>query len=117
MWEILTWKRIRSMAITRKIPTPKATVPARTKSGTAGTCRVSTCRSGSANVNARPSRKLTRTISQRFRDSVSFAPISSPIGITAMSAPRVMAPMPRMSRTIAGRKSTSVPDGRGARVK
>ena len=88
-----------------------------TASGTAGTCRASTCRSGSAIVTMAPMRKQMTATAISFHLPPSLRPICSPMGIMAMSAPREKNPIPTMSIAAPNRKSSSVPIGIGARVK
>ena len=112
----MTLKRVRSMARTRKKPTPAATVRIRTRSGMAGTCRARTVRSGSATVTITPMAKKTRTTRAMFRVRVSREPMASPMGIIAISAPREKRPIPTISSTAPARKRSSVPMGIGIRV-
>ena len=95
--------RMRRKLSTRNSPTPAATVKISTRSGTAGVCLASTARSGSATVTSTPMRKQPARMSHSLRVRVRWVPTSSPMGIMAMSAPRVKKPMPRMSRAAPAR--------------
>ena len=108
---------MRSMAITRKTPTPTATAPTSTALGTPGTCSASTCRSGSDTVTMTPIRKPTITTTHSFRERVMAAPTRSPMGVMAVSAPRENRAMPRITITAPIRKASSVSVGMGAAVK
>ena len=92
-------KIILNIATTRNNPTPIATVNIKTILGTDGTCCARTVRSGSATVIAVPTNKLIKIISHILRDFVIADPTYSPIGIIAVSAPRVNSPIPRISIT------------------
>ena len=109
-------KRVRSMAIIRKKPTPKATVKIRTWSGMAGTCRARTVRSGSAMVTMTPMAKKTSITSPIRRVRVRREPRASPRGIMAISAPNENSPIPTISSTAPARKSRKVPMGMGMRT-
>ena len=112
-----TRNRMRSRATTRKAPTPTATAPISTGPGTLGTCSASTWRSGSEMVTTTPIKKLTATTTQSFRDRVIWTPTRSPMGVMAISAPRVKRPMPAISRTAPIKKASSVSVGTGEMVK
>ena len=103
--------------MTRNTPTPKATAPIRTAFGIFGTWFASTCRSGSEIVIMMPSKKLTNTISQTFLDLVMQLPTFVPIGVIAVSAPKVKNAMPTISSTAPIKKETSILLGIGATVK
>ena len=105
------------MAMTKKMPTPSATVPISAALGIFGTWLASTCRSGSEMVMMTPSKKLTNTIIQTFRDFVIQLPTFVPIGVIAVSAPRVKKAIPAISRTAPIKKETSMLLGIGATVK
>ena len=109
--------RMRSMAITRKMPTPTATAPTRMALGTPGTCWASTCRSGSDTVTMTPIKKPTPATTQSLRERVIAAPTRSPMGVMAVSAPRENRAMPRMTITAPIRNASSVSVGMGATVK
>ena len=89
-----TLKSMRSSATIRNSPTPMATAIISTMLGTPGTCSASTCRSGSATVISIPSMKPTSATSHILRERVSALPTYSPIGVMAMSVPRVNSPIP-----------------------
>ena len=91
-------KRMRSRAMTRKTPTPRATDQMMTLLGMEGTCSARTCRSGSATVMSTPMRKLRSTMTEIFREEVISLPTYSPRGIMDISEPMVKRPMPRISR-------------------
>ena len=99
--------------MTRKTPTPPATVMISIKSETASTCPANTCRSGSAIVVIRPSKKQTGTAKESLRSRVICFPTPSPIGIMAMSAPREKSPIPTIKSTAPTRKSISISAGMG----
>ena len=113
-----TLNRVRSMEATRNSPTPTATERMITMSGTAGTWRASTWRSGSATVTMAPRKKQTAaTPTSLIFPPPNIRPIWSPMGIMAMSAPREKNPMPTISMPAPSRNSSSVPMGMGASVK
>ena len=66
---------VRSIDITKNSPTPAATVMIMTISGTAGTCRANTCRSGSAIVTVTPIKKQISAIKHRLFELPSLRPI------------------------------------------
>lgn len=105
------------MAITRKIPTPSATAPIITGLDILGTWFARTCRSGSEIVIRTPSKKLTKTIIHSLRDLVMHAPTLFPIGVIAVSAPRVKNAIPTISIAAPKAKDTSILFGMGVIVK
>ena len=88
-----------------------------TRFGTDGTCSASTCRSGSEIVMIAPSKKEPPITSHSFLDRVSPAPIRSPIGVIASSAPSVKNIIPASSSTAPIKNSVKSPVGSGAIVK
>ena len=114
MYEIGILKRMRSFAITRKIPTPIATVNIRTRLGMAETWPASTCKSGSATVMITPKIKQTAIESQTFLVRESSTPMPSPMGIMDISTPKVKKPMPTIRSTAPNKNSVSVPGVSGA---
>ena len=76
-----------------------------TRSGTPGVCPARTDRSGSAMVMITPIIKQEMAIMPSLFDLASRAPTFSPMGIMAISAPRVKKPMPMMSRNAPIRNS------------
>ena len=111
------FSRLRTAASTRNTPTPTATVTIIVRSGTAGTCLASTCRSGSATVMATPISRQTAISPPTFLDLASWPPMASPMGIMAISAPREKKPIPTISITAPMRNIIMVPTGSGASVK
>ena len=109
--------RVRSIDTTKNSPTPAATDKIITISGTAGTCRASTCRSGSAMVTTAPIKKQIAATPASFQPPPSLRPIWSPMGIMAMSAPSEKKPIPTISMPAPSKNSTIVPLGMGASVK
>ena len=89
--------RIRSRAMTRKTPTPRATDQMITLFSIAGTWPARTCRSGSATVMMTPMRKLMPTMTHTFLERVISLPTASPRGIMDISDPRENRPMPTIS--------------------
>ena len=71
MCDSLIRKMVRSMATTKKSPTPTATVKISTMSGTAGTWVAKTFRSGSAMVMTVPIKRPIPMIKRRFLERVS----------------------------------------------
>ena len=82
-----------------------------------GTWVAKTWRSGSETVTTTPIRKLTETTTQSFRDPAIWDPACSPMGVMAVSAPRVKNPMPTMSSTAPAKKARRMSTGSGARVR
>ena len=74
---------------------------------TALTCPASTDKSGSATVISRPITKQTPSRMPSFRDLVRPSPIYCPIGVIAISAPRLNRLIPRMSRISAPANTAS----------
>ena len=99
--------RIRSIHIAMNNPTPAPTVTSRTLLLICGTVSARTCRSGSATVMAKPSRKLTPRISGIFFVRVSAVPILLPMGVMDCSAPSENSPIPTTSITAPIRKHSS----------
>ena len=108
---------MRKSPSTKKTPTPTATEKIRTLFGKAGTCAASTVRSGSAMVTTAPIRRAAMTRKGRLRFSDSRAPTSSPIGVMAISEPRVKSVMPTMSIAALRANKSTVGPFRGAMVK
>jgi hypothetical protein len=104
------------MPITRKIPTPTDTVEIKTNAGMEGVCSPSTCKSGSATEIMNPITNVTVIIRNNFELFVSLTPTPSPLGIIAISAPRVKKPIPMISRAAPARNIMMVPEGMGART-
>ena len=101
-------KMIFSTESRRNIPTPMPTAKiSAVPFITAETCSASTERSGSATVIRRPIRKATERRSLMLLDFVRPAPICSPIGVIARSAPRLNIPIPRIRKRAQTRKTTS----------
>ena len=107
---------MRKKATMRNTPTPTATVMMSVMSGTAGTWRASTCRSGSATVTAMPMARHTPMMRNVLFDWESFCPMAWPMGIMATSAPRVKRPVPAMRSAAPRMKRSNVPMGMGAIV-
>ena len=97
--------RIRSRAMTRNTPTPRATDQMMTLFSMAGTWLARTCRSGSATVMITPIRKLMATMTHTFLERVISLPTASPRGIMDISEPRENSPMPTISRRLPTRKA------------
>ena len=96
------WKTILTTPRNRNRPTPRPTVKISSVPFiTALTCSASTDRSGSATVISTPIRKQTDSRMPSFLDLVSPSPMYCPIGVMAMSAPRLKRLMPTISRTAA----------------
>ena len=108
---------MRKRAATKNRPTPAATKEISGLSGTAGTCRASTWRSGSATVMSTPITSAVIINNFRFLERVSCAPIRSPMGIMDRSAPRENRHIPTISKTSPTKKEPNVPPGMGAMVK
>ena len=108
---------MRSMAITRKSPTPADTAPIMTPFGMFGTCCASTCRSGSEIVIITPTRRLTRIIIHSFLERETDEPMCSPMGVIARSVPSVNRPIPSMSIIVPITKDISMLFGTGIIVK
>ena len=98
---------MRSMHTAMNSPTPTPTVISSTLLLMCGTVSASTCRSGSATVMAKPSKKLTPRMSGRLRVFVSAVPILLPMGVIDCSAPSEKSPMPTVSSTASSRKHSS----------
>ena len=116
MWERLQPKRERRNASARKKPTPAATVRMSTMSGTAGVCLARTCRSGSATVAMAPMMIHAMTMTGSFFALASCAPTFSPMGIMAISTPRVKNPIPIIRKAAPARNSISGSRGMGVMV-
>ena len=108
---------IRRSATTRKIPTPVATARMITMLGTAGTCSARTCRSGSDTVMIKPRTKPRITITHSFLERVMLLPTRSPMGVMAISAPRVKNIIPITSITAPIIYSSIMPGEMGTMVK
>lgn len=116
-----TWARgnlckVRKIAIIKNTPTPIAIVSISTIFGILGTWSASTCKSGSEIVTAVPIMILTRHIRLIFPDFTSRIPVSSPIGIIAISLPSEKNPIPIVSITAPNRNSMIISNGIGAIV-
>ena len=116
-WESLIRSSIRSMATTRKKPTPTATARINVMLGMPGTCSAKTWRSGSDMVMKIPTSRLTSTIIHTLRDLVTAEPTWFPMGVMARSVPRVKSPIPRISITAPRTKPISRSLGTGEMVK
>ena len=77
----------------------------------------STCRSGSLIVIIKPSRKATTSIRATFLLLVNRAPIRSPIGPIAISAPLENSIMPTMTNTPPSKNANNTLVGTGATVR
>lgn len=100
---------MRSMATTRKTPTPMPTATISVHGSTSPlTSSARICRSGSAIVMMSPSRKLTSAMSHIFFDAVRRAPILLPMGSIAISAPMLNSPIPTTSANTPMTNSTTV---------
>ncbi|OPZ76258.1 MAG: hypothetical protein BWY78_01426 [Alphaproteobacteria bacterium ADurb.Bin438] len=95
--ESLILRKILKTESNKNKPTPKATDKIIIMFGTFGTCSANTCKSGSDIVTTVPIKKLINKIDQSFLDFVKAAPINSPIGIIAISAPIINIPIPKIS--------------------
>ena len=78
-----------------------------------GTWVASTVRSGSATVTSTPTRKNTAAIRDTRLLRASFRPNASPMGIMAMSAPKVIRPIPTTRSTAPAKNSSNVSRGTG----
>ena len=86
----------------KKIPTPRPTVTINKVVLlfiTSFTCCASTDKSGSATVIKTPITKQTSNASQIFLVLISDDPICSPIGLIAISAPKLNKPIPTIKKT------------------
>ena len=93
------WKTIFTTPISRRIPTPTPTVPISSVPFiTAFTWSARTVRSGSAMVIRSPIAKPTERRMPIFLEAVSPWPMYWPIGVIAISAPRLKRPIPITSR-------------------
>ena len=102
------WKTILSTAISRNNPTPTPTVTISSVPFiTALTCPARTARSGSATVISNPITKLMDSRMPIFLDLVRPSPMYCPIGVIAISAPRLNRLMPTISRAAAPAKTAS----------
>ena len=102
------WNRILMTATSRNRPTPSPTAAMRTVPFmTAPTWPARTERSGSATVMRRPITKQTLSRMPSFLDLVRPSPMCCPIGVIAMSAPRLKRLMPATRRRAAPAKTTS----------
>jgi hypothetical protein len=111
-----TFHTVRRTDTTRNSPTPAATVQMSTGFGIPGTWVASTVRSGSATVTRTPTRKNTAAIRDTRLLRASFRPKASPIGIMAISAPRVNSPIPTTRSTAPAKNSSRVSRDTGAAV-
>ena len=85
-------------------------------SGTAGVCLARTCRSGSATVTMAPMMIHAMTMTGSFVALASCAPTFSPMGIMAISTPRVKNPIPIIRKAAPARNSISGSRGMGVMV-
>ena len=99
---------IRSSAITRNSPTPPATARIRIIFGTDGTWLARTCKSGSDIVIINPSKNEIKITSHSFLLLVILVPIRSPIGVIAISAPRVKNIIPAINSTAPIKKQSKI---------
>ena len=109
-------KSVRKKDRARNAPTPQATERISTISGTEGIWWASTFRSGSAMVIMAPMKKHSSAMIPSFLNLAMRLPTCSPMGIMAMSAPRVKKPMPIISRHAPARNSVSGARGMGVTV-
>ena len=108
---------IRSSAIARKMPTPKATERIRIILGTDGTCCARTCRSGSEMVMIKPNKKDRAITADSFLVRVMQLPTRSPIGVMDISAPNVKNIIPVIRRTAPSKKHSRILGEMGAMLK
>ena len=85
--------------------------------GMAGTWLASTCKSGSATVMMKPSKKASTTTTHSFLLPVMAEPTRSPMGVMESSAPRVKNIIPTRMSTVPTKKQSRMPEGMGAMEK
>ena len=112
---------IRSIPITKKIPTPTEMVKVRIRFISAlpersATCPAKICKSGSEMVTKIPMRKLTSAISQILFDFARYVPILEPIVCIDISAPMVKSDKPKTRQRTPNKKSRKIPGSIGVSV-
>ena len=119
--ERLILNRIRSIPMTKKMPTPTEMVRVRMSIISAfpersATCFANICRSGSEMVTKIPIRKLTSAINHILFDFARYAPIFEPIVCIDISAPMVNSDNPKIKQATPNTKSKKMPGSMGVSV-
>ena len=112
---------MRSIPITKKMPTPTEMVKVRIRFISAlpersATCPAKICRSGSEMVTKIPMRKLTKAMSQILFDFARYVPILEPIVCIDISAPMVKSDKPKIKNATPNKKSRKMPGSIGVSV-
>ena len=100
---------MRSIATSKKMPTPTETVNIKSIFGTSDTWLARICRSGSEIVTSTPITKLIKAMSQVFPDFTRYAPTFAPMVCIDISAPIVNMESPNTRHATPNKNNKKVP--------